>query len=60
MMLRKLLEIRGHVCEEAENGLVGVYIVKAIMSCHSAEHTDGKELKLRNYDAIFMDYMCLK
>ena len=60
MMLRKLLEIRGHVCEEAENGLVGVYMVKAIMSCHSAEHTDGKELKLRNYDAIFMDYMCLK
>jgi CheY-like chemotaxis protein len=42
-MLRKLLELRNHNCEEAEDGLVGVSMVKAA--------------GLDYYDAILMDFV---
>ena len=45
--LRKLLEQRGHACEEAENGLIALNMVR------DAINTETSVL----YDAVFMDYV---
>ena len=45
-MLRKLLEQRGHICDEAEDGLIALNMVKSTLN-------PGKT----SYDAIFMDFV---
>ena len=47
--LRQLLEMRGHYCEVASNGLIGLNMVKATTSM------DTDDLYLRDYDAILMN-----
>jgi CheY-like chemotaxis protein len=47
--LRQLLERRGHYCEEAQNGLIGLNMVRATLT------TNSQDLYLRNYDAILMN-----
>ena len=45
-MLRKLLEQRGHTCDEAEDGLAALNMVK-----------DETNIHIQRYDAIFMDFV---
>ena len=47
--LRKLLETRGHYCEEAPNGLIGLNMVKA------TSRLKIDDLYLRDYDIILMN-----
>ena len=47
--LRQLLEKDGHYCEEAQNGRIGLHMVKATTSMN----TD--DLYLRDYDVVLMN-----
>ena len=60
--LHKLLRNRGHYCEEAEDGLQGLNMVKAA-PCYRADtnNSDGvTDWNSRPYDAILMDYVMPK
>ena len=48
--LRLLLQERGHYCEEASNGLIGLNMVKATFNMSS------DDLHIRDYDVIIMDF----
>ena len=61
--LRKLLELRGHECHEAEDGLVALNMVKSSLThrnTNTSNGTETTELNGNNYDAIFMDFMMPK
>ena len=69
--LRKLLEQRGHVCDEAENGLEALNMVKIVMTSNidaitirkqASEATDSEssDSETEGYDVIFMDFMMPK
>ena len=47
--MNKLLSSRGHYCEEAANGLIGVNMVKGTFNMNT------NDLYLRDYDVILMD-----
>ena len=49
--LYQLLELEGHYCEVASNGLLALNMVKATLS------TNTDELYLRNYDVIIINLM---
>ena len=49
--LYQLLELEGHYCEVASNGLLALNMVKATLS------TNTSDLYLRNYDAIIINLM---
>ena len=63
-MLRRLLELRGHHCEEAVDGLEALNMVEeALQFSNDKEGSDvniGIDWKSRNYDAIFMDFVMPK
>ena len=48
-ILHRLLEMRGHYCEVAVNGLIAVHMVNATLDMNT------NDLYLRNYDAILMN-----
>ena len=52
-MLCKILRNEGHVCEEAEDGLIAIQKIKDRMSNREANCT----IKGTTYDAILMDYV---
>ena len=62
--LRKLLELRGHICEEAEDGVEAVSLVKSglvIAQCNTnTSNSAGTDIRANCYDAIFMDFMMPK
>ena len=60
--LRKLLRNRGHYCEEAEDGLQGLNMVKAAPYYRAdTNNSDGvTDWNSRPYDAILMDYVMPK
>ena len=51
VMLAKILTYRGHYCEEAPNGLIGLNMVKATIDMKS------DDIYLRCYDVIIMDIL---
>ena len=57
-ILRKLLEHRGHECEEAENGVEGLKMVKDVFRRQVfILATDSAKTLDQYYDAIFMDFV---
>ena len=54
--LRKLLELRGHICDEAEDGVEGLDMVRDAMEKQKGETTGNPD----SYDIIFMDFMMPK